>query len=279
MNCEKHYQPGNEAFCLHSFEHCCECVHPFVGSTFDKHPDAPVATPMCAYPHPDKCLDCERPVKTFPTWKTVTLGKYKSADEYSGALKAKGMEIGTYAAQIMRNIPYAQSEGTVDLIVATGKELGMTDCYTLSELRASVEKLGLSVCPAEVGPALRDQNDDQPVGEWMYVLMEPILDSDSSLYVFSVGRYSDGTSLSTECADPERQFNLGTRWVVCRPAASTQSLVFKSSSVTTNLSHSYVPPAPNSDRWLSAAEAHFRAKWMPSSEAIEFLDAWKFKKE
>lgn len=30
-----------------------------------------------------------------------------------------------------------------------------------------------------------------------------------------------------------------------------------------------------SDRWNDAAEAHFRAKWMPSSDAIRFLDEWK----
>jgi hypothetical protein len=44
------------------------------------------------------------------------------------------------------------------------------------------------------------------------------------------------------------------------------------------LTTKYLPPLPGSDRWNEAAEAHFRAKWMPSGEAINFLDAWKYEK-
>lgn len=155
-------------------------------------------------------------MKSFPTWKTVTLGKFKSCDAYLESARANGHEIGTYAAQILPKIEWAREERDIELVLATGAELGMTEDYTLAELTKSAASLGLSVCPAEIGPALRDQLDGQPVGEWMLVLMDPVLDSDSDLEVFFVGRDSDGTYLDTDGADPEYRFALGTRWVVTR---------------------------------------------------------------
>ena len=50
--------------------------------------------------------------------------------------------------------------------------------------------------------------------------LRAVLDSDSNLKVFNVNRNSDGTCLNTNYASPENQFNLGSRWVVCRSAAT-----------------------------------------------------------
>ena len=55
---------------------------------------------------------------------------------------------------------------------------------------------------------------------FLAAVLRAVLDSDSNLKVFNVNRNSDGTYLHTNDANPENQFNLGTRWVVCRPAAT-----------------------------------------------------------
>ena len=55
-------------------------------------------------------------------------------------------------------------------------------------------ELGLELVPAEVGPQLRLQYKDQPIGEMLYIAMEPIAESDSkNTYVFFL---THGASLS-----------------------------------------------------------------------------------
>lgn len=170
----------------------------------------------CADKHCCECDHPTKPMKSFPTWKTVTLGKFKSCENYLKAAEAKEHKIGTNASQILSKIAWTQVRSNVELVSATGAELGMTCDYTLAELTKSVASLGLFICPPEVGPALRDQYDDQPVGEWMLVPMDPVLDSDSGLGVFDVGRGSDGTYLDAYYANPGNRFYSGARWVVMK---------------------------------------------------------------
>lgn len=232
---------------LRAEKHCCECEHA-VGE-LDKNP---------------------KPMKQFQTWKTITLGRHGTPEAYRDALKSKGMEIGAWADDILSKTECSQVERDVELVLATGAELGMTEDYTISELRKSAETLGLSVCPAEVGPALREQYGDLPVGELINILMEPVAASVSSLKVFYVYRNSDGTYLSTDGANPEYQFGLGTRWVVCLSAASSQSSESQSSQ-SLNPKPSLVP---GSERWNFLASIFFQSKHMQSSDGIIFLDKY-----
>lgn len=209
-------------------------------------------------------------MKTFPTWKTITLGRHRTPGGYRDALRANGVEISHWGDEILAKVECSPTERNVELVLATGGELGMTEVYTISELRKSAEALGLSVCPAEVGPALREQYADQPTGAWALVLMDPVLDSDSNLKVFDVDRDSDGTYLNTYDANPGGQFFLGSRWVVCRPAASSQTSDVK-------LSQSLNPKpslVPGSERWNFLASIYFQAKHMQSSDGIIFLNKY-----
>ena len=161
------------------------------------------------------------PVVPSPSpWKTVMLGLRKTAEAYAASFASKKYEAGTWATQIMAKIRYAQKPRAVELFLVLDSDLGLTNGYVIADVFKAARTKGYKKCPPEVGPALRDQYDDQPVGEYVYVLMEPVLDSDSNLRGFDVYRSSDGTYLLSSDANPERQFRLGTRWVVWRPAAS-----------------------------------------------------------
>lgn len=153
-------------------------------------------------------------------WKTVTLGLLKTAEAYNASFAAKKREVGTWAAQIMAKIRYAQKPRKVDLFLVLDTDLGLTEAYGIADVLAAAKAKGYKKCPPEVGPALRDQYDDQPMNEWLPVLMDPVLVSDADLGVFHVGRDSNGAHLDADCANPEYRFSLGARWVVCRSAAS-----------------------------------------------------------
>jgi len=64
---------------------------------------------------------------------------------------------------------------SVDLVVVTPAELGFKEASVpLRDIYARSEKFGLNLAPAEVGPELRLQYFDQPVGEFLHVGMKAI---------------------------------------------------------------------------------------------------------
>ena len=155
--------------------------------------------------------------KAFLTWRTVRIGVHKSLAAYLAAAEAKGHKIGTYAAQILPSVEWAQEESDLELVEVLDSDAGMVDGYTFDQLAAVVtSQYDLELLPAEAGPAVRDQYLDQPMDEWRGIAMKPRADSDANLLVFSVGRRSDGTWLNTCYAHPAYRFNLGLRWLFAR---------------------------------------------------------------
>lgn len=155
--------------------------------------------------------------KSFLTWRVIRLGIHKSLEAYLAAAEAKGHRIGTYAAQILPGIEWAQEENDLELVEVLDSDAGMVDGYTFDQLAAVVtSQYDLDLCPDEAGPAARDQYFDQPMDEWRGIAMKPRADSDADLEVFGVERGSDGVWLSTLCADPDYTFGLGFRWLFAR---------------------------------------------------------------
>ena len=150
-------------------------------------------------------------------WKTVTLGLKKSPKNYRKAIEKAGCRIGDYAGQILNKTEVSQTEVEVDLVVVTVGELGFKDGARRDVLYARAIELGLQLCPAEVGPALRLLYKDQPRGEWLRIGMEPITASVGCPGVFGVGHGSDVRWLHNYYGSADIIWRADHRWVFVRP--------------------------------------------------------------
>jgi hypothetical protein len=151
----------------------------------------------------------------FEVWKTIVLGTLLNPSALIRELEAKGLKISDYARDIMgkKEFAIASSETTVDLVIRSVKELGFTRATPLREIYAKAQEIGLGLCPAEVGPQLRLQYTDQPIGEILWIAMESISVSDGSAFVFRVRRDGGGQWLNASWNDLDDSWNPGDRFV------------------------------------------------------------------
>ena len=142
---------------------------------------------------------------TIQTWKTIRLGVHKTADEYRKAMKSAKNKVGDGVGELLGNAKFtcATEETDVDLVVLSGAELDFKESAEYSDICARALELGLELCPAEVGPALRLAYKDQPRGEWLIIAMKAITDSamnaitdsDGDLVTFNVGHVGNFSDL------------------------------------------------------------------------------------
>lgn len=134
-------------------------------------------------------------------FKTITLGVYESGKAYRRALAKAGFTIDDCANDILDKIQVSQTKVQLDLVILSVAELGFKEAarydaiYGYDAIYAKAKELGLQLCPAEVGPTLRLTYSDQLRGEWLWIAMDPLPDSDGGLVVFGVAHSSDGRGL------------------------------------------------------------------------------------
>ncbi|MDP2933520.1 MAG: hypothetical protein Q8N81_05320, partial [bacterium] len=156
----------------------------------------------------------------FPIWKTIKLGTgLKTAYDFRQALKQSGCKIGDWGNDILGKPAFtaSETETEIDLVNVSVAELGFKDGATRKDIYDKAKELGLELCPNEVGPQLRLQYEDQPIGEWLRVAMGPLSDSVGSLYVFRVGRDGIGLWLSGSNGYPVSFWGGDIRFVFVRP--------------------------------------------------------------
>ncbi|SRR6266700_1464148 len=125
-------------------------------------------------------------VSKLPTRKTIKLGAHKNDTALRDAIEYAGMKLDNWGRSLLRRTDTATEETDVDLVVVSAAELGFKKGAKYSEICARALELGLELCPAEVGPALRLAYKDQPRGEWLLIAMNAISGSDGDLRVFIV---------------------------------------------------------------------------------------------
>ena len=157
----------------------------------------------------------EEPWTKFPTWRTITLGTHKSASALLTALGSTGYRVSDWARDLMNQSAFtlAKKKVEVNLVRVTVKELGFPKGATRKEIYDRAAELGLKLCPAEVGPALRLAYTDQPMGEWLLIAMNPITDSGGFPRLFRVDHDRDGLWLHTRWSDPVYVWNPGDEFV------------------------------------------------------------------
>lgn len=128
----------------------------------------------------------------FETWKTIKLGtaRYQSGEAYSDAMKAEGIHVKSAGKFLIDfKLEIANQEKEVELVLVPLKSLGFDDGLFVSflEICMRASKLGLELCPEEVGPALRLAYHDQPKAYSVKIAMEPISDEEDCPRIFEVG--------------------------------------------------------------------------------------------
>jgi hypothetical protein len=158
----------------------------------------------------------------FRIWKTITLGTYgdvnllledldsphcgidnsaharrDQATFVPGTTTPKPCTLGESAGQIIGRPAFTlnKTKMDVDLVVLSMPDLDFEgERASVADIYARAMQLGLELCSAEVGPQLRLQYLDQPVGEFLRIAMRSIPTYGGDLIAFTVA--NGGASLS-----------------------------------------------------------------------------------
>jgi hypothetical protein len=157
-----------------------------------------------------------------PIWKTITIGEYKGANAVRAAIDAAPCPIamGDWADEILGRpaFPFSRIKLEIDLVVVSAAELGFgPDGASLHDIYARADTFGLDLCPAEVGPILRLNYLDQPLGEFLHVSMRPIATYAGELVDFTLGNGGSALLLIGGDANPDGVFTGAVRFVFMRP--------------------------------------------------------------
>jgi len=155
--------------------------------------------------------------RDFAVWKILKLGTYKTVEEFTAALQTKKRRISDWAADILKKVTVASAETELDLVLVSVAELGFKDGATYKDICDRALECGLEFCPAEVGPQLRLQYEDQPKDEWVLIAMKAIRGSDGSLNIFDVVHDGDELWLCSCHGSPDYFWRWFNRLVFVRP--------------------------------------------------------------
>jgi hypothetical protein len=148
-------------------------------------------------------------------WKTIKLEAPLSIDEMMSEIRAKGFHIAYTAHQLLCSPVFTDiiRPKVINLYTVTGAELGFTDATSRITIYQKALELGLTLCEKEVGPLLRDNYADQPVGERLCIAMEPISDSEFDCIFYVRNGKEDGLFLDGVLSDPDQLWAPEYRWV------------------------------------------------------------------
>ncbi|OGD57400.1 hypothetical protein A2V71_00140 [Candidatus Berkelbacteria bacterium RBG_13_40_8] len=152
------------------------------------------------------------PIEERGPFMTVRIGTHQNVKRLRKTLTDAGNRISDWGSDILNRITLAKKPEDVNIVVVTVAELGFPNGATRAHIYEKALSMGLGLLPAEVGPQLRLQYPDQPLGEWILVGMEPITDSDGYLKVFYVEHNGNGRWLRGSYGYPGHVWRSDRRW-------------------------------------------------------------------
>ena len=163
----------------------------------------------------------QKTLADIPVWERVTLGTYKGVNGLREALDAARMRVGDSADEILGRpaFPFSKTKSELDLIVLTAADLGFPTGNTpVAEIYRRALQLGLELCPAEVGPQVRLQYVNQPLGEFLHIAMQPIATWRGELVDLTVANGGAGLLLLGGDGSPDLTLHSSVKFVFVRPA-------------------------------------------------------------
>ena len=157
----------------------------------------------------------------LPIWKTITLGVHRNVNAVRDALDAAKITVGDSADEILGRpaFTFANERRELNLVVLSVTALGFgADGGTLADIHARALRLGFELCPEEVGPQLRLQYFNQPVGEFLHVAMKPQLTYRGDPVDFTLANGGAGLSLLGGSARPDLVISSRAAFVFVRPS-------------------------------------------------------------
>lgn len=189
-----------------------------------------------------------KPAGQTPVWKTITLGTHASVNALlealdsdtcgsSGPLVAQNTGSPRAYRSILRHAPrcrLGRSAGEIisrpafhlsrtrqelDLVALAATELGFPADAEVSKegIYDRAVLLGFALCPAEVGPQLRLQYLDQPIGEFLQIAMEPVRTYAGEPIDLTVANGGAGLLLVGGDGRPDATLSAVSRFVFVRP--------------------------------------------------------------
>jgi hypothetical protein len=164
-------------------------------------------------------LSVDKPAH-FQIWRTITLGTHKGVDAYRDALDSARIKLGLSADEILGRpaFPYAKMKTDVKLAVLSAAEPGVeSDESSLSDVYERARRVGLELCPAEVGPLLRLEYRNQPLGEALDIAMEPVATYSGDPTILTLANWGTGLILIGRNGRSESMVNRISRFVFALP--------------------------------------------------------------
>jgi hypothetical protein len=164
-------------------------------------------------------VDVDKPAH-FQVWRSITLGSYKGVDAYRDALDVAKIKTGDSAGEILGRpaFPYARTKTGVELAVHSAADLGVeSDQASLAEVYRRARQAGLELCPAEVGPQLRLEYRNQPLGEALDIAMEPVATYGGEPTILTLANWGTGLLLIGRDGRPESMVFRKSRFVFALP--------------------------------------------------------------
>jgi hypothetical protein len=160
----------------------------------------------------------------FHVWRTTTVGSQRGVDSYRDALEAAKMKIGDAADEILGRpaFQYTKQKTQVELTLVSAAELGVASQSPLADVYQRATQLGLVLCPPEVGPQLRLDYRDQPLGESLLIAMEPVKTYYGDPTILSLINFGTGLALVGSDGRPDSMVSSYIRLVFALPKRLVQ---------------------------------------------------------